>query len=244
MYSSDNDSEQTCNADKKRLKMDLCTIGLCILLFLPVRQLIYIVLYRFWGDNDITALVPGISVQLLIFLTYCITAKLFFPDRTVIHTLNLQKNRDFPLWKYVVWTAVMLVSMYTATFHTNILNLLFDWGWENEQELVVFARGTSLLPFMMVMSSVVLLAPVTEEILFRGMLFRSFNRFMPECCALILVSFIFAAVHFSPISFPALFVMALLMQIAAKKSGSLFLPLVMHTVNNFCTAVIVFCTRP
>lgn len=77
-----------------------------------------------------------------------------------------------------------------------------------------------------------ILPSITEEISFRGLLQPMLGAARGEKTALLLVSTIFAAFHFSAYSFPYLFLVGLLLGWVRWKTGSLYPPILLHFVHN------------
>lgn len=94
-------------------------------------------------------------------------------------------------------------------------------------------------------SSVVLtlvLAPFAEEVLFRLVLFESL-RDVGDANALWLTSAAFALVHQVPEQIPALFLLGVVLQRARKRSGGLWLPLVIHAGFNAVSIAVLLLWR-
>lgn len=96
------------------------------------------------------------------------------------------------------------------------------------------------------MAIAVVLAPATEEIVFRGGLFRYFRTRMPRWMAIGLTSFLFGALHVSwdssllglP-SFAPMVVLATVFCLAYERTGSLGTVIVAHALFNTYTFVLV-----
>jgi len=68
---------------------------------------------------------------------------------------------------------------------------------------------------------VAIAAPIVEEIFFRGLVLRSLERRMSTRWAIVASSALFAAAHFEPLQFPALFVFGLVAATLATRTGRL-----------------------
>jgi uncharacterized protein len=87
------------------------------------------------------------------------------------------------------------------------------------RELTDRAHGAGVLLLVLI---VVIVAPITEEIFFRGLLLRSLQRRgMGATWAIVASSALFAAAHFEPLQFPALFLFGLVAAILATRTGRL-----------------------
>lgn len=87
----------------------------------------------------------------------------------------------------------------------------------------------------------VVVAPVTEEFIFRGYFYGVLRRYLGIVPALLLVSALFAAIHLSvPVLLP-LFVLAVCLTLAYEATGSLLVPMLMHALfNAFMFSVMIY----
>ena len=81
-------------------------------------------------------------------------------------------------------------------------------------------------------AAVALLAPLTEELLFRGLLQKSLSNRMPPSAAILIAAAIFGAIHRDFYAFPALFVMGGVFGYLYYRTGSLRVNIALHMVNN------------
>ena len=109
------------------------------------------------------------------------------------------------------------------------------------------ARGPALVLFAVI---VVTVAPVAEELLFRGALLRALQRRMTPAWAASVSALAFAAVHplLSPsigsvIAIPGLFALGLLSAALAIRTGNLSASILLHAGFNLLTAVSVLAAR-
>ena len=78
----------------------------------------------------------------------------------------------------------------------------------------------------------VIVAPATEEFLFRGYFYGVLRRYLGALPALILTSALFASIHLSLPSFLPLFLLAGCLTLAYEATGSLWTPILMHALFN------------
>jgi membrane protease YdiL (CAAX protease family) len=100
------------------------------------------------------------------------------------------------------------------------------------------ARDGGTLPLLWL--TFVLVAPVAEEIMFRGFLFRGWVRSEQSAVpAIVVISLLFAAIHVQYDWFGMLqvFFIGLLLAIARWRSGSTLLTILMHVLINFWATV-------
>ncbi len=93
--------------------------------------------------------------------------------------------------------------------------------------------GTVVLLFLMVAIG----APIAEELFFRGLLLRAFEKRFGTGWAVALSSVVFGATHFQLLQFPALTVAGLVFALLAVKSGRLGPAVVAHMAFNTVTVV-------
>jgi hypothetical protein len=105
------------------------------------------------------------------------------------------------------------------------------------EELVRNSEGYTLLGLCL---GIIFLAPITEELLFRRFIF---GFLAPRCgfiAALLITAFLFAFIHFSVYSFPALFILGIAFQLIYLKFGSLYPAMFMHAFNNAIAVCVIF----
>lgn len=76
------------------------------------------------------------------------------------------------------------------------------------------------------------IGPAAEEILYRGLAGEGLRRLLPEAGAAIVSSLLFAAAHGTPARMLCAFAAGLLFYRAFRKTGSLWVPLLMHMILN------------
>ncbi len=95
-------------------------------------------------------------------------------------------------------------------------------------EAIPDTTGNTILLFV----AVAILAPIAEELVFRGFLQNSLMHHMPPFAAIALASVIFAAIHFDFYAFPALAALGAAFGYLYYKTGSLRVNIAMHVINN------------
>jgi uncharacterized protein len=74
--------------------------------------------------------------------------------------------------------------------------------------------------------------PVVEELIFRGYIYPTFKGWAGTLASAVATSLLFATVHMSATALPLLFVLALLLTLAYEWTGSILVPIAMHTCFN------------
>ena len=95
-------------------------------------------------------------------------------------------------------------------------------------------------PVWLIWAAIVIAAPLFEETFFRGFLFRGFeSSFMRPAGAVVVTAALWAAIHiqYDLHDILIIFVMGLLLGAARAHTGSLLLPLAMHSAGNLAATV-------
>ena len=116
-------------------------------------------------------------------------------------------------------------------------------GWVLEQfgrppEPEAAERAIAMLEPWVVVIAIVILAPIAEEVFFRGVVFNAWLREGGRRWAYIGSAGLFAAIHLSLLSFLPIFLLGLALAWVYQRKGSLLAPMAMHaTVNGISVAM-------
>ncbi len=129
----------------------------------------------------------------------------------------------------VIPTLLVISGVSAVTMHA----LEGLWPDTAPQEIVQKMLGTSSMPVRALMIfAAVCVAPLTEEVLFRGFIYGVLKRFTDSHFAALISALFFATVHLHVSSFLPLFVLAILLATAYEMTGSLLVPMLMHALFN------------
>ncbi len=111
-----------------------------------------------------------------------------------------------------------------------------DFEMPKHRELELMAEFPGVFSRILIVFLAVVIAPLLEEMLFRGLLQTVIRSYMGRpWSAIIITSILFAIVHENYEHWPALFVLATGLGYAYERSGSLFQPIFMHALFNGVT---------
>lgn len=85
---------------------------------------------------------------------------------------------------------------------------------------------------------IVIMAPVAEELLFRGIIQGELRQVMPEWLAVVIQALLFAAFHMQPVQITYVIIPGLLLGFAYAWSGSIYIPIIMHIIFNFLGSIV------
>jgi len=130
---------------------------------------------------------------------------------------------------------VLLISL--------IMNSLIDNQNGSNPLLEIVLNNNNYLSFFLLFVTTTLLAPLFEEIIFRGILLPTLSRDFGVISGIIVSAFIFALAHLSLGEMPPLFVLGIGLGITRIASGSLFSSVIMHSLWNGLTFLNLFLLR-
>ncbi len=108
---------------------------------------------------------------------------------------------------------------------------------ESARELVMRAEG--VLDLSLLVIAVVVMAPLVEELFFRGLLLQSINRAIGAIPAVLISSVVFALVHIELVVLPGLFLFGVIAAVITLRTGRLGMAWAMHAAFNLTTVVLV-----
>ncbi len=148
----------------------------------------------------------------------------------------------FPIKKFnpVLLIAIVLffvgAQFYLDLFNSFINNLIPAPGWFWEMfGKVVDPKGNLGSTFL----RVVIIAPIVEEMIFRGIVMHGFMRNYSGTKAIVISALLFALFHLNPWQFPATFVLGLFLGWLMLRTRSLPLCILGHGINNLLALVTI-----
>ena len=188
---------------------------------------------------DIKAAVSGfVLAGFYLFLLWLIWMLIVKRYRCTWRTVGLR----FAGWQWIA--AVPLVfALLTFSFVLMYRGMVAVFGpavhWPRVlTSTTVDAAHQPLLDAVVILTGVIL-TPLTEELLFRGVLYQALRRSMPVGGAALLSALIFAAMHFTLALFIPLTVMGLVLALLYERSGSLLPSMLVHACNNAIILIII-----
>jgi hypothetical protein len=129
---------------------------------------------------------------------------------------------------------------------TNIwFNILLAWSEQNatidrmiEEYMRTAGAFSPSTSFFWLILGISILAPIAEELLFRGIIQGELQRAMPEWAAIVIQGLIFALFHMQPVQVSYVILPGLLLGLAYAWTRSLWVPIAMHIAFNFLGSVL------
>lgn len=138
------------------------------------------------------------------------------------------------LWGVVAWIGASLVAA--------AMYLVFEAvGLDPEPQ--VAEQALEVVDPVLAVLAVVILAPIAEEVFFRGVVFNAFLREGGRRWAFLGSSALFAVIHLSAVAFVPIFLLGLALAWIYDRTRNLLAPIAMHLVVNGASVVIALLIR-
>ena len=167
----------------------------------------------------------GLCIALLMYLR-------FFRDLSPAELFGLRNLRPAAaagwaaLWVVGAWVVINAAILFLMWMH-------HPWPQDAPQELVQeFADSPSVIFKLALAVTAIGIAPLTEELIFRGFFYGITKRFTDRWFACLLTSLMFALVHHNVGTLLPLFILAIGFSIAYEVTGCLLVPMFMHSMFN------------
>lgn len=197
-----------------------------------------------WLNNSVLAqfifvvLTESTSILMLYFYLQYKRAKLF-----VLGFWRKPKWSDVG-WSLVTWGLYFLSAIIGIT----ILQNLFPGLDIDQKQQTGFEQVNANWELALTFISLVVLAPVTEEVLARGFLYSGLKKHLPKVLAILCTSILFALVHLQfgsgqPLLWVAgidTFILSLFLCKLKDMTGSLWAPIMLHMLKNLTAFVVLF----
>lgn len=108
------------------------------------------------------------------------------------------------------------------------------WFWELFNQVFESDYG-----WMGAFFKVAVIAPIVEELIFRGIILQGFRKNYNSFVSVFMSALLFALFHLNPWQFPATFVLGLLLGFIMIRTNNIILSILGHSLNNFLVLITV-----
>jgi membrane protease YdiL (CAAX protease family) len=122
--------------------------------------------------------------------------------------------------------------IHTVSFH------LMGANAQPQPLLRFLAENSNLQDRLLLILTAVVIAPISEELIFRGYIFGVLRRYAGRWWAIVISASVFAAIHAHTPSLAGLFVLAVALTLVYEGAGSLWAPILMHALFNGITVIL------
>jgi membrane protease YdiL (CAAX protease family) len=128
--------------------------------------------------------------------------------------------------------AALLIGVGMAANYVYSAYIVPDVKMQEQLRLIISAIPDNAVGQISLFLTVVVVAPITEELAFRGILQNGLKNWMPVWLAIPLSAMVFSAAHADYYAFVPLAVMGMAFGILYHKTGSLRANIALHALNN------------
>lgn len=217
-------------------------VALAFLLFLLLPATFAQIARQWLPAHDLTAGILAVSSLAELLVVYIVLVMIRQHGRNPAEALGLGPgNSDGRVAAgLITFMAGMPVVLLASLFWTGLVQKLVGEGTDLRQNLVrVFDETTSSSLRTQIAVAAVLVAPVVEEFLFRGLLYGLLRRHVRPLLAMIAVGMLFGAVHDSLASFVPLSLLGVFLCYLYEKTGRLSVPIIAHLMFNGIMTVLM-----
>ena len=196
-------------------------------------------------DSFVGSLLLPVAGLILIVAVFCYVSSL--PP----HTLRSLGVRQFPSrqWQFHIFAlsaSIIAPILAVGWLWTLALSKL---GFSDEAQEVVrdFANAIEAGDAPVVVLGVfnaVILAPIVEEVLFRGLLYGALRKYFGIASAITVTSLVFALIHANVAAFLPIGLLSAILCGAYEKRGSIWDPMMVHALFNTTSLVLLSFFRP
>jgi len=192
------------------------------------------------AEISIDAVLPN-SVLFVVFTAGILGFLRYARHLRLAHVFGLDQQ---PPLVAIGWAFGLILAAFPLAGLANAITLLLLKDGFTPQPLVKLfsdvARGQDHLSVAKIFLSGVIIQPACEEFLFRGFFYGVWKRYLGMRGAGFLTCLLFAAFHTSLPAFGGLFVLAICLNIAYERTGSLLVPIGMHALFNFTSLAVLY----
>lgn len=183
-------------------------------------------------QTTLATIIYALTIAIVIFVPYR------WGNRTNLQTLGLHR---LPSWSDIGLAPVAFV-LYTFIVAI-VLALVSSWlpgiPLDQTQDIGFKALGTRL-DNMLAFITLVVMAPLAEETLFRGYLYGKLKKYVPAIYAAIATSLLFGLAHFQLNVGIDVFVLSLILCGLRSLTGSIWAGILVHMVKNALAYYLLF----
>jgi len=146
-----------------------------------------------------------------------------------------------PSWTDILVTpAGLIVYLIMSSLLMLLMTKLFDWIDVNQIQDTGFDHLSHYYEYILAFITLVIIAPIVEEILFRGYLYGNLKKFLPIWAAIAITSILFGIFHGSWALAIDTFSLSIVLCLLREITGSLWASILLHMTKNGIAFYILF----
>ncbi len=152
---------------------------------------------------------------------------------------NFLKNIGYAIIAYIAFIPVLVAINYATHYVTQLIG--YDAPTQDVVKMFMAEKEMPILLLGFFAASIV--APVAEEIIFRGFAYSALKKTMGVFWSIVLTSLIFSVLHAHVVGIVPIFALGVLLAYLYERTGSLIAPITVHMIHNTIMLVLVFVLR-
>tara|TARA_Y100000588_G_scaffold395287_1_gene522402 strand:- start:6450 stop:7070 length:621 start_codon:yes stop_codon:yes gene_type:complete len=186
----------------------------------------------------------GLAMQLGIISSYAYIRKT--QPELFLDKINFKPLPLFPAAAIAcfIFLASFPTIALTSYFWQNLLFVLQELGLDislNPQDIVLSMKNAPSFPAIISMILLAIVgAPIVEELVFRGLLYRFLKFRMGKTPAILISAGVFASIHSTLPGFFPLLILGVFLCISYEISGNLKVPILIHAIFNLNSVFLIF----
>ncbi len=195
---------------------------------------LFIYKYNIYDMQEMIAEVPGLMLMIT-FVTYLVSLVLFFIIFRKERKMSGKTDDPLTAKRVIITIAVCLGISLVLQILLNISRI--DEVFPGYQNVVntTFAGQ----PLLLLILSVGIVGPITEELLFRGLIFDRLDRYLGTRPAVIISALIFGAVHLNMVQFIYATIIGILFAYFYSRYRNIWIPIIAHITVNMAGVVLM-----
>lgn len=185
-----------------------------------------------------TLLVIPLAMAGVVWLT--LQSRVSLVEQWGLRRYPLVRVASLSLW--ICFAAMAVLMPLSSLLDSSLRALGFEPVLQGPVEQFLQAKDSGDLLILLFLATIV--APITEEFLFRGFLQPLLKKRLGAWGALILTAAIFSFIHFHPYSFLQILLLGIIMGAAYEATGSLLVSIGIHAAFNTLQATLLLSLRP
>ncbi|MBI4335033.1 MAG: CPBP family intramembrane metalloprotease [Candidatus Omnitrophica bacterium] len=221
---------------------DVCKVGILFLWFGYVLEIMGASMggvLPALKDANLRSLLNATATNILAFLFIMYFAARQYNERPVSLGLSLKgfvKNFFYGAAAYVASIPALLLVLGAVIWVSSLIK--YEPPLQPVLEIFFEEKRGALIAYLTVFVAV--FGPITEELFFRGFMYRAVRTKWGFKTAVLLSSALFALLHASPAGFFPIFILGMLLAYLFERTGTLVAPCAVHILHNTAMIAMVF----
>ena len=146
-----------------------------------------------------------------------------------------------PRWTDILLTpAGLIVYLICSAILIYVASLIFPWFKADQVQDVGFDQISQRYEYILAFVTLVVVAPIAEEIIFRGYMYGKLKKFVPIWVAIVVTSLIFGAIHGAWNLAIDTFALSIILCLLREFTGNIWSSILLHMVKNGIAFYILF----